>query len=380
VFISQTQLRHLLAPADYFEPGPYEAERARLFRPGWHVVASAAQLPRHGDFLTRDLLGLPLQVRNIGGAFHTFLNVCAHRHCLLTHAPSGHDPDFRCQYHGWEYGPDGGTRRIPDARCFRPWDRENARLRQFRTARCGDLVFACLDNDAPPLSDYLGPFHEECRRWFAPPFRLAWTWETSYEANWKVVVENSLESYHIPCLHRKTFAVPPPEETCRHDLAGRHTTFDTPETFSWISRIQNFMVRSLGQPTTNVYTHHHAHPNLIFIRMDVMRMAQLILPTSATAARHLVWVYTLDGTRRNPWAWLVRRMLSWLVVKVARRVLLEDAPIFADVQKGLESSVHPGVIGTREERIYAFQEYVLGARGTTAGCQSSPGVAPPGGG
>jgi phenylpropionate dioxygenase-like ring-hydroxylating dioxygenase large terminal subunit len=363
VFISQTQLRHLLSPADYFSAEAAEVERERLFRPGWHLVASAAQLPRHGDFLTRDLLGRPLLVRNIDGSIHTFLNVCAHRHCRLTHAPAGHDPDFRCQYHGWEYGADGRTRRIPEARCFRPWDRENARLTQFRTASCGDLVFACLDDAAPPLSESLGTFHDDCRTWFAPPFRLAWTWQTSYAANWKVVTENSLESYHIPCLHRKTFAVPPPEETCRHDLAERHTTFHTPETFSWISRIQNFLVRSLGQPTTNVYIHHHAHPNLIFISMDVMRMAQLILPTSPTTASHHVWVYTLRGTRRNPWAWLVRHMLSWLVVKVARQVLLEDAPIFPDVQKGLEASRHAGVIGTREERIYAFQKYVAAACG-----------------
>jgi hypothetical protein len=87
------------------------------------------------------------------------------------------------------------------------------------------------------------------------------------------------------------------------------------------------------------------------------------LLTSPTTTRHRVWVYTLRGTRRNPWAWLVRGLLSWLVVKVARQVVIEDAPIFADVQKGLEASAHPGVIGTREERIYAFQKYVLAACG-----------------
>jgi phenylpropionate dioxygenase-like ring-hydroxylating dioxygenase large terminal subunit len=338
-------------------------ELQRLFRPGWHFVASTAQLRRHGNFLTRDLLGQPLVVRNIDGEVHTFLNVCAHRHCLLTHEPAGHDPAFSCQYHGWEYGADGGTRRIPDARCFRPFDRENARLRKFRTETLGELVFTCLEDEAPPLAELLGAFHHQGRHWFGPPFRLAWTWETNYEANWKVVVENSLESYHIPCLHRKSFAVPPPEETCRHLLDERYTTFHTPETFGWISRMQNFLVRSLGQKTTNTYTHHHVHPNLIFISMDVMRMAQLVVPTSATTTRHLVWVYTLRGTRHNPWAYLVRRMLSWLVVKVARQVLLEDAPIFPEIQQGLQASPHAGVIGTREERIYAFQKYLVAAYG-----------------
>jgi phenylpropionate dioxygenase-like ring-hydroxylating dioxygenase large terminal subunit len=371
VFVHQSQLSHLLTPADYFSPATYAVELQRLFRPGWHVVASKAQLRRHGDFLTRDLLGQPVLVRNIDGEIHSFLNVCAHRHCLLTHEPAGRDPDFRCQYHGWEYGADGGTRRIPDARCFRPFDRENARLRKFRTETCGELVFTCLDDDTPPLVDQLGAFNDEASCWFAPPFRLAWTWETTYAANWKVVVENSLESYHIPCLHRKTLGVVPPEDTCRHELAERHTTFNTPETFSWISRIQNMLVRSLGQRPTNIYTHHHAHPHMTFISMDVMRMVQMVLPTSPTTARHLAWVYTLHGTRHNPWAWLVRQVLSGLVVKVARQVLLEDAGIFADIQKGLEASVHLGVIGTREERIYAFQKYLSAAYGRTSDAESN---------
>ena len=36
------------------------------------------------------------------------------------------------------------------------------------------------------------------------------------------MAENSLESYHIPCLHQKTFGVLPPEETSDHDLTERY--------------------------------------------------------------------------------------------------------------------------------------------------------------
>lgn len=235
---------------------------------------------------------------------------------------------------GWKYTADGRTGRIPDAQCFRPFDRENARLRQFRTETRGQLVFVCLEDDGISLADKLGPFAQECRNWFASPFRKAWVWQIDYNANWKIVLENALGSYHIPCLHQKSFGVVPSEEMCRHELAERHTTFHTPETYSWISAIQNFMVRSLGQPTTNVYTHHHAHPNMTFISMDVLRMAHILEPTSATTCRHWIWLYSLRGFRRNPWAWLVAKVLSAFVVRVARQIALEDAGIFADVRKG----------------------------------------------
>jgi choline monooxygenase len=366
MFVHQTQLCHLLEPADYFDEGQYQLELERLFRPGWHVVATTAELPRPGSFLTRDFLGQPLLLRNCDGQVQAFLNVCAHRHCLLTHEPHGWAPQLRCQYHGWEDNADGHTGRIPDAHCFRPFDRENARLHRFRTETCGQLVFVCLENDGVSLDEYLGPFAQECRRWFAPPFRQAWVWQTDYDANWKIVLENSLESYHIPCLHQKSFGVMPPEETCNHDLADRHTTFCTPETYSWISTIQNMLVRSLGQTTTNIYTHHHAHPNMTFISMDVMRMVHVLLPTSATTCRHRVWLYSLRGFRRNPLAWLIAKVLSGFVVRVARQITLEDAGIFADVQKGLQASTCRGVIGTREEHICAFQKYLLNACGREA--------------
>jgi choline monooxygenase len=37
----------------------------------------------------------------------------------------------------------------------------------------------------------------------------------------------------------------------------------------------------------------------------------------------------------------------------------EDRGIYESQQRGLEKSRHPGVIGIREERIYAFQKYLI---------------------
>ena len=358
MFVHQEQLEHLLSPRNYHDAGIAQRERESLFLSGWHFLATRSELPRPGDFLTRDVLGEPILVRNHDGELHAYLNSCAHRHCRLTSEAKGHDERFRCQYHGWEYQCDGHTAKIPDARCFRPFDRENARLTKFRTASWGDMVFISLAEAGPPLADQLGPMMAQAGDWLAPPFRFSRMWEWDYRANWKIVVENTLESYHISCLHQKTIGSPPPEEHCQHLLDERFTTFHVPEPAGWVIGVQNHLVRSLGGKVTNIYTHHHAHPHLWFVSMDVMRLVQMVLPTSPTTCRHRVWLYTLDGTRSNPWAWLVRRLLRWLVARTARQILLEDAPIFPEVQRGLESSRSQGVIGTREERIYLFQRFL----------------------
>ena len=74
MFQHQTQLRYLLEPADYFDERRYQRERDCLFRPGWHLLATTAELPRPGAFLNRELLGWPLLLRNCDGQVHAFLN------------------------------------------------------------------------------------------------------------------------------------------------------------------------------------------------------------------------------------------------------------------------------------------------------------------
>ena len=357
MFVHDNRLQHLLQPTDYYGRGHFEREIERLFLPVWHVVGTTRDLPRHGDYRTLDLFGQPLLVRNSDGEIHTYLNVCAHRHCMLTSAASGHDPHFRCQYHGWEYDKDGRTRRIPEARCFRPFDRQTAHLRKFRTERCGELIFVSLSDESPDLRQFLGPHYDFCQNGFSAPWRLKWSWETTYQANWKLPIENSLEAYHLPCLHARTFGRAPEEKDSTHVLSSRFTSFHTPEPDNFGTRIQAWFVRRLGLSLTRTYSHLHLHPHVTVASLDVMRLLQMMLPASPTTTVHRVWLYVPDGGW-NPWTAALSRLLASVVKLVARQVILEDAPIFAQVQRGMEASVFPGVIGTLEERVFKFQEYV----------------------
>lgn len=360
MFVHQNQLRHVLSPNQYSDDRQYQVEVERLLEPAWHVVGTMNDLPRPGDFLTTTVLGKPLLVRNTDGEVHAYLNSCAHRHAMLTSEPRGCSQQLRCQYHGWEYDKEGRTARIPDARCFRPFDRENAHLRRYRTETCGQLVFVSLDDHGPGLREFLGPYYEPASGGFAAPYRFIWSYVADYACNWKVPIENSLESYHVPCLHKKTFGDFPAEELCEHDLEENWTTFRTPEPDNAATRIQRWFVRQLGRQPRSIYTQHHTHPHVTFASLDVFHLVQMFMPTSPKTCRHLVWLYSLHGQSPwNPWTWLLGRLLRVGVKTVARQIVLEDAAIYADIQRGLEASVHPGVIGTREERVYAFQDYVV---------------------
>jgi choline monooxygenase len=370
MFICEGQLRHLMTPEQYHSEAQYKREIDRLFLPGWHLVATTSDLPKSGDFLTLEVLGKPLLVRNIEGKIHAFLNVCPHRHCLIASRSRGSAPRFRCQYHGWEFNQEGRTAKIPDAGSFRPFDRENARLKEFRTETCGDMVFVSLADAGGGLPEYFGPIYETVGNWFVAPYRQVARWETVCQANWKVPVENSLEGYHTPLVHPMTFGPYVDEQDCEHILNERYTIFRTPVPRRFPNGIQGWSAARLGIAPTNTYTHLAVHPHLLFNSLDVHRMVQWVLPTSPSSTRIWNWVYALRGTRKNPLARVVAALTGWTVARIARRIAFEDSLIFPHVQRGLEASPHRGVIGRREERIYTFQAFI--GKEVCIACEARP--------
>lgn len=364
MFQHQHSLRHLLRPEHYCSPAHYERELAELFRPAWQLATAKSELPRNGDFLTLTLFDRPMLIRNSGGRFLAYENICSHRHCLLTEQPAGHQPQLRCQYHGWEYDDEGRTAKIPDARCFRPWDREHSRLNMFPVEPCGDLLFVSLEPPRCSLRDWLDPFFDETAAAFASPFwTLAHVWDYDCHCNWKVPCENTLESYHVPALHQKFFGdFLPDEELSEHRLDPRFTSLTYAAT-SQLERRQAQLNRWLGGTPINEYRHRHIHPNTVLVSTDTINYALMYLPTSPTTVRIRVRLFAVRGTRRGP----IASAVSWLAWRFAKSKTLqvhnEDRGIYAAQQIGLERSRHPGVIGSREERIYAFQKYVLESLG-----------------
>ena len=358
MFTHQHHLEYLLRPEHYTTEQHYRAELRHLFRPAWHPLASTSELARPGDYLTFDLLETPILLRNCGGELRAFLNVCPHRHYTIASQPRGRAETIRCGYHGWEFDDFGRTGRIPDARAFRPWDRDNSCLHRFRVETCGDLVFVNLSDAGPSLREWLGPVWGPWST-YAHPYRHSRTWEKDFPCNWKVVLENSLESYHIPAVHPKTFKEYPAAENAWHELTDTFTSFRTIPPRDFPGRAMDWMVRRLGAPVTGEYWHRVRHPHATGSSLDVFRMMQCVFPTGPTTCRYRCIFFTLKNTKTGPVRWAMSRFLKWFSTLIAYKVFGEDGSIYAGVQRGLEATTHRGVIGTREERVYYFQNYVL---------------------
>ncbi|MDB5348557.1 MAG: dioxygenase alpha subunit yeaW [Schlesneria sp.] len=360
MFLHQTHLPHLLPPDSYFCPKQYAHEMSFIFRPGWHLVAGVEDLACDGDFVTCTLFDVPLLLRNSCGQLHAFLNVCTHRHCLLTHAPLGNQAKLTCQYHGWEYCDDGSTARIPDARSFRPMPGGPERLRKFALQVRGPLVFVSLADNPRPFEEYFGPLAEPCDEYPVARWRLAAAWEYAFNANWKIPVENTIESYHVPLVHPNSLVNFASEEQIVHEIHPQATVMRTPTLPpAFYRRLSRWVLPWLdARCTVDHYELFHGFPNLFLIRIDAMLQVMAIFPISPTTCRMTVRVYGLRAAKET---WM-SRWLTWgwgnLKARIVRWVLSEDARLYPDLQRGMECSPFEGTISMREELVFAFQDYV----------------------
>jgi len=364
MFIHESHQPNRLSPEHYTDATHLEHELDTLFRPGWHCVGALTDLPKHGDYFTGNLFGQPLIVWRQGDAVHSFLNVCTHRFSLISRKPCGHfDGRIKCQYHGWEYNEEGDTCQIPDARSFKPMKRGELGLTKFRTETVGQLIFVTVNEDAPSLKEYLGEYlYELCQRWFTLEHRHTTNLDIEHDCNWKVVIENVLEGYHVNCVHPTTFEQYPDPECCTHEIHDywdRYTDdYSNRGTFTGREKLVSKLA---GVKPDFVWKHLSRYPNIAMAQMGLFTFIQTVIPVSPTTCRAVWRVFHYPGKpgrfRTKIAQLMLKKWGSWFLTKVVG----EDAEIYPSIQRGIGAGQRPngGLISVREERIFAFQDFVL---------------------
>jgi len=190
----------------YLDPDRFERELDARHRRRLHLAAHASELAEPGDFVTRDVLGAPaLLVRGDDGAARAFLNVCRHRGATVERREQGRCKRFVCPYHAWTYDRDGALAHVRLREGFPSLDERAAGLTPLACEEAGGFVWVCPDPSLRPTLDAsvramlaeveaLGPARPSL---FARASRV-------WRANWKILVEGGLESYHFKIAHRDT--------------------------------------------------------------------------------------------------------------------------------------------------------------------------------
>ena len=216
----------LEVPVDHFVSPTRLATEIALMKRLPLVVAHRSELPAPGDFVTRTVLGTSLIItRRSDGSVAVYRNMCRHRGGQVEVAASGNSPTFVCKYHGWAYHrDDGALKHVPQPEVFGSVDPACRALKSCSCAERHGLIFVTLTPDAAiPIEDYLGP---EVEAQIAP-----WELERSVivqeqtfplAANWKLIVDGTVDSLHPPYLHAETVAKLVYAQVAVFSRYGRH--------------------------------------------------------------------------------------------------------------------------------------------------------------
>ncbi len=186
----------------------FDREQRLIFGNTWQFAGFVEDIKDPGDYLTVQC-GFQniVVVKGSDQQLKAFHNICRHRGTQLLGATGKKRKVLTCPYHDWTYNLDGQLISVPEkSKEFPDLDLKQVCLHKAAVATWRGMLWVHPKPDAPTVEEWfsgcephLGP-HKPTRLIEYPDT------QTSHiiKANWKIVVENYIDVYHLSHLHSQT--------------------------------------------------------------------------------------------------------------------------------------------------------------------------------
>lgn len=218
---SDKAYRHSLPPAFYTSNDWLEHETEHLLKQEWLCLGRIDEVANPGDYLTIEVLGEPLLIaRGKDNHVRVLSNICRHRNMQVAEG-QGKARTFVCPYHAWSYRLDGSLLQAP---LMENIDHKRCGLPVFRSEVWQGFLFVNLGGKAPPLEPRLSGLNEILKNFHTDEMHHVFTTEEIWDANWKCLVENFMEGYHLSRVHPQTLGGRTPTKLCKKFQGGEGYT------------------------------------------------------------------------------------------------------------------------------------------------------------
>jgi phenylpropionate dioxygenase-like ring-hydroxylating dioxygenase large terminal subunit len=349
----------------YNHPELTRLERERVLMPSWQIVCHVNSIPKTGDYATLDVgPESVLVLRDRDRSIRAFHNVCRHRGARLLDGAGNCPTTITCPYHGWTYRHDGALIGMPVKESFPGLNRADHGLKSVRTDIAFGFVFVCLAPDSEfgppePVSQMWGKLGEELAAYRCEEMLpLSPISSDVWNVDWKIAMDNYLESYHVPIGHPGLYRMFTP------DYEDQATVPGVARGSSWLRErrsprwseglYQSLIGRAvahLPEDQRRVWRFYSALPNLgIDVYPDQMDFFQ-VLPAALGKCIIRGAVFGLPSTTRE------MRAVRYLSDRINTSVNNEDKWLCERVQRGVASSSYkPGPLSQLEGCMHEFHE------------------------
>jgi len=317
----------------YISEAFLEREKRHIFRRAWLVACPVHKLRRQGAYVVQDEVDESiLVVRDARGDIRAFHNSCRHRGSRLVDG-RGRISKISCRYHDWNYDLDGRLCSVPRVDGFDKLDTANLNLRQVRSEIFMGFVWVNFDDDAPPLRTTLAGLDEELAPYRLDEMRAVQTFERVLPCNWKVMLENAMDFYHVAAVHSKTVSKHVemvPDLSSYGDHSRQRLEIAS---YGWRERLDTKCSR--GGPYTQLQKsalHKYLiFPNFLINVLPYHLTVMQVFPIDAQSCRLRYAFCRRKGARGVE---LARVLATWLA---SRYILHEDIEIISRFQQGVST-------------------------------------------
>jgi choline monooxygenase len=343
-------------PERYTCPDFLAKECDRLFRRAWLIAGREDRIPRPGDyFVWEEMNNSVIILRDDRGQVHGFHNTCSHRGSTLLHG-SGRIRHIQCPYHSWSYKLDGTLLHLPKPEGGPDIAHEALGLKPVQCQTLGGFVWINLDMDAPGL---FADQPELVADW--EPYRLEEMEPIQHtripiDANWKAMVENVTDFYHVPAVHSRTISQHVPEGPDFTQFGDHIRQRLEIGAYGWREKLDRACSRG-GPYTEKQASALHKYlvfPNTVINALPYHLTVMQFIPTESPDHCILDYAfYKRRGARGVEW---LRAYATWVASRV---ILKEDLDIIGHYQAGLRRAETPAHHLHNEEKVVACYHGII---------------------
>jgi choline monooxygenase len=182
----------------------FRAEVEHIHARGWIIIGRTDEWRDPGHYRAVETVGGPvLIVRDETETLRAFANFCRHRGALLLEG-CGVARKILCPYHAWSYRLNGAVLAAPSMEETAGFDKGEYGLLPIRLETWAGFVFINYSDDAPSLRTDLGDLADLLASHDMSDMICTWRKELEARCNWKLLVENAMETYHTGTVHAAT--------------------------------------------------------------------------------------------------------------------------------------------------------------------------------
>ena len=344
----------------YDHPEMTRLEYERILKPSWQIACHVSQIRGAGDYVTFELgSDSVIVLREGSGGIRALRNVCRHRGTRLLEGTGRCHGRITCPYHGWTYRFDGSLMATPARESFPALDLREHSLATVPVEVALGFVWVCLGaNPPPPPSEVWAPVLEELA-----PYRFDELVQTQplyldeWAVDWKIAMDNYLESYHVPIGHpglNRLFTPDYEDQRGIPSIARGISWMREAPSPRWSERIYQKYVGAITAPhlpeaQRRSWRFYSCLPNLgIDIMPEQIDFFQ-VLPRGPGRCVIRGAAFGLPDERRE------MRLIRWLGNRINMQVNAEDRRLCERLQRGLRDSAYrPGPLSQIETWMLEF--------------------------